>query len=289
MTEAALALARARTCGWISEVVLDGWTPRALEVAAGLEWLDLPHDAERRAARHHRVFGQGIPPYESVFLDPQGQLGGSCSEAVRQAYRRFGFQSTRTDVEPDHLGVQCAALCFLYGAEADALRDGVDAAAIVELRASFVDAHLGRWVGALAVAVAAHEVHELTGLVELLVELLGGTRVLEGTPETLLEAENTGLKQVCRYLTRPARCGAWLSVRDIQIVARRAELACGFGPRVKMLESLWFSAVDHQRLPRLVESLQMQLEPWSEVGGPCLRATHSMLVDLAAGAPVETG
>jgi len=281
------ALARARTYGFVAEVLLDGWTPRARAVAEALGWLPpIPADPDQAAARHHRVFGRGVPPYESVFCSADGLLGGATADALRQAYARIGFSHERTDVEPDHAGLQCAALGFLCAAEADARRDGVPAEALAERSRELAGAHLARWVGLLRVAVGRQGVPELSAVVELLDELVCehvGDRPSSSrgqVPDDLLDDPSTGLKAVARYLLVPARSGVWLGQADLQRLAAEAELACGFGRRVQMLESLLFSAVDHHQLPQLCAVLRGELAHWRG-DDPRVAATDAMLERLA--------
>jgi hypothetical protein len=265
------ALARARTYGWIAEVLLDGWTDRALSVAETLDWLELPADPDVRAARHAAVLERGVPPYESVFTAEDGLLGGPVAHAVRDAYARVGFAGLRQDVEPDHVGLQAAALAFLCAAESDARRDARpdgELARIASAQQDLLRAHLGRWVSLFAGAVARQGVAELTGVVGLLESLVVGhldSPLANHSVETLdglLDDPKTGLKDVAAALTVPVRCGVWVSVADIQRIAEQAELACGFGPRRKMLETLWFSAVDHERVPALCAAFVAELDAW---------------------------
>jgi len=283
MTPQQTALARARTYGMLAELFLDGWTDRVLGVIDGLEWArSIPADPDQRAARHHRVLGRGVPPYESVFLAEDALLGGAVATAVREDYAQMGFGADRPDVEPDHVGLQCAALAFLCGAEAHALEDGVPTERFVLAQRNFLRAHLGRWVASLAIAVEGQGVAELTeavGLLRDLVEDHGGPFGAEPeASEPLLDDPKTGLKTVARYLLVPARCGVWFGLDDIQRIAARAELACGFGRRVQMMESLWFSAVDHGRVPQLVESLGVELDRWPP--SPRVTGTRGMLARL---------
>jgi len=284
-----LALARARTYGFVAEVLLDGWTERARAVADELPWLPArPDDRDVAAARHHRVFGRGVPPYESVFCSPDGLLGGEVADELRQAYARVGFRHRRTDIEPDHAGLQAAALGWLCGAAADAHRDGVPTATDLDAMATRLAAdHLARWVGLLHTAVERQGVPELTAVVALLDELVrdharaASTPPADAPPEDVLADPKTGLKAVARYLLVPARCGVWLGQADLQRLAAEAELACGFGRRVQMLESLLFSAVDHEQLPRLCTVLRGELAHW-DAADPRVAATDRVLQQLAA-------
>ncbi len=293
------ALARARTYGWVAEVLLDGWTPRARSVGSELPWLpQVPTDDDQAAARHEQVFGRGVPPYESVFRSPDGLLGGAVAASVRDAYVAMGFRHTRTDTEPDHAGLQCAALSFLCAAEADAHRDGVDAERIAGLQVAFIGDHLGRWVELWRTAVARQGVDECTALLDLLADLVAEhgaqrgeqpmppTDTLEG--EALLADPRVGLKAVARYLAIPARCGLWLGAEDVQRIAASTDLTCGFGPRVKMLEGLWFSAVDHERVPELALALGDAVRADGALD-PRREATLSMLRELSRAAASARG
>lgn len=289
MTPAQIALARARTYGFVAEVLLDGWTDRALAASVGLPIAPfIPHDADVRDAHHQQVFGRAVPPYESVFRSPKGLLGGDVARQVRDDLDSVGFHYDRTDVEPDHAGLQCAALSFLCAAEADAHRDRVPTQALQQLQTEFIRSHLGRWLPLLHRAVAAQGRPECTELTGLLMDLVQDHAPIEPVAEPfedVLANPKHGLKDVARYLLAPARCGVWLGAEDIQRVADRAELACGFGRRPQMMESLWFSAVDHQRVPDLVEALTGAIEARAIPDDPRVGATLAALRQLASAVP----
>lgn len=263
-----LALARARTYGLLAEVLLDGWTPRALDVVRGLPWAsDLPDDPEQLAVRHQQVFGTAVPPYASVFLSAEGLLGGDVTDGVRQTYARIGFPAGRSDVEPDHAGVLCAAMAFLCGAEADAQRDGQPVDGLQARQRELLAAHLAPWADLLETAVGRQGVAEATELVGLLADLVYSQvdrPRAPAAPPDLLDDARAGLKAVSAFLLVPARSGVWLSLHDIQRIAANAGLSCGFGRRVQMMESLWFSAVDHGRIPELVAAFREELAHWGE-------------------------
>lgn len=279
-----LATARSRTYGLLAEVLLDGWTERAVGVVRGLPWADeLPDAPEARAVRHEAVFGRGVPSYASVFLSEDGLLGGEVTDAVRSTFERIGFPAGRTDVEPDHAGVLAAAMSFLTGAEADALRDGRAVAGLRRCQEELLAAHLVPWIGLWERAVAQQGIPEAAQVAGLYRDLVEGQAEVPEPPastEQLLDDPKVGLKAVARYLLVPGRCGVWLSLHDIQRIADRAGLACGFGRRVQMMESLWFSAVDHGRVPELVASFRQALEPWGE--SPRIQATRALLDELGS-------
>lgn len=283
MTPEQEALARARTLGWIAEVLLDGWTPRAVAVGASLPWL--PQLSGDLAVRHQRVMG-AVPLYESVFCGPDAQLGGALAAQVAADAAQLGFRTERHDVEPDHLGLQVAALGFLWAATADALRDGVPTRALHAVREGFAKAHLSRWIRGARIAVSRQGIDELTAVLDVLEELVPA-QAIAGEGEDLLAVKKTGLKQVARYLATPARCGAWFALPDIQRIADDAGLACGFGRRVQMLESLLFAAVDHHRLDELAASFDAEITHWRGWRDASCEATRAILDTLAQGGVVN--
>lgn len=230
-------LARARTYGWIGEVLLDGWTPRAVEIAAGLDWLALPDDPEARAARHYRVLGQ-VPPYASVFTAHDALLGGPIAAEHRERLAPLGLP--RSDVEPDHLGLTCQALGWLHAAAHQGHPADVE-----PFRRT-----LG-WLVPFRAAVARQGVQEMTSLVDLLLELVGPpawSPANEGMPDDPRDR--------ARYWATPSRCGLWLGLDDLRALAGQLELASGFGRRVKMLDTLFETAAAHERTPALLEALE---------------------------------
>ncbi|MFK7929778.1 MAG: molecular chaperone [Myxococcota bacterium] len=281
MTPENMALARSRTYGFVGEVLLDGWTARAVDVAASLPiGRSLPPDADRRAVEHQRVFGRSAPPYESVFCSLDGLMGGATAAAVRTTYSEIGFAGLRPDVEPDHAGLQCLALSFLCAAEADARRDGVSRPDLAEHQQQLLKRHLARWAHLLHLAVQSQGSESCTELCALLVDLVedhSGLHPEAHDEPDLLANPQVGIRQICSYLLTPARCGVWWGAADLQRLADQADLACGFGRRQQMMESLWFSAIDHQVVPRLVDVLVGDVQRWCREGDPRPERTSTIL------------
>lgn len=266
-----LATARSRMYALLGRLLVDGPRPEVLPLLAQLPALaDLAaSDPESLGADHHDVLGHQVPPFEGVFRGEDGALGGPASTAVRGRYLTLGFQALPDHTEPDHVGVELGALAFLCGAEADALRDGQRAAAvhIAGLQQAFLTDHLMAWLPALVVAVRRQGVTWGTRLVELALELAtshaeaGPANTAPAAP-TLLDDARTGLKQVSRWLLVPSHVGSWMSPRDIDRIAGAVDLPRGFGSREKMLESLFFAAIDHDRLSQLTDVLLGELGRW---------------------------
>ena len=91
-------------------------------------------DEDQAAADHYQLFGFNVFPYQSIFLDPAGLLGGSITDEVVRSYSQAGLSvgpagNQATDESPDHLGYELRLMAFLCAAEADAWRDGLPAEA----------------------------------------------------------------------------------------------------------------------------------------------------------------
>ncbi|HFQ92410.1 MAG TPA: hypothetical protein ENK32_00240, partial [Anaerolineae bacterium] len=90
-----IAQARSRSYQLLSRLFLQGVTPEILsmvqaapELAAALPD---PVDFDELAAVHYQLFGMNVFPYESIFLDDSGLLGGRVTDGVIRSYGRFGF------------------------------------------------------------------------------------------------------------------------------------------------------------------------------------------------------
>ena len=258
--------ARSRLYGLLGSLLLDGFTALANALPEGV-------DEDHLAARHHQAFGLGVPPYEGVLVGAEGHMGGDRAGLAADTLAATGLAEPRTDVESDHLGLLLRAAGFLCAAEADALTDGEDAAA-TELRALQVrvlDQHLLPSWPMLSIAVDGLDLPEWSAVVGLAAALLADHRralpgeadlVLPAVPDGLLDDPRTGVKRIVGHLVVPGLTGMWLSRRDVDRLAAAVDVAHGFGDRFKMLESLVFAAVDHQRVDVLMDALLDVVERW---------------------------
>ncbi|MFN2252731.1 MAG: molecular chaperone TorD family protein, partial [Candidatus Promineifilaceae bacterium] len=104
MTPHELALARSRTYRLFGLLFLRGIdeqtrptlpaVPELAQLAAGLE-------ENEAAAEHYQLTAVSVFPYESIFLDPSGLLGGDVSERVSAIYAQNGFEPP---ADADHIG-----------------------------------------------------------------------------------------------------------------------------------------------------------------------------------------
>lgn len=90
------------------------------------------------------------PLYGSVYLEDGKFMGGSTS-AVRELYEQEGLNIVLKDA-PDHISVELEFMFFLALKEAEAREnsDPAEATRLCDKQASFLQIHLGSWVGAFA-------------------------------------------------------------------------------------------------------------------------------------------
>lgn len=269
LTPSDLALARSRLYGLLGRLLLDGFSGEALQAARALPALAeaLPDvDEDHLAARHHRAFGLGVPPYEGVLAGADAKMGGERAAAARETLAETGLREPRSDVEPDHLGLLLRAVGFCCAAEADARRDGAAAALVRtrELQRQLLDEHLLRAWPPFTVAVQGLDLSEWTAVVGLAGELLAGHRAdlpgdapIPEPPEgpDLLDDPKTGVKRILAWLLIADNAGFWLTRGDMDALSRAADVPRGFGDRFAMLESLVFGAIDHGRLDQVMDAL----------------------------------
>ena len=266
------ALARGRAYDLLASLLAEG--PVRAEHLAAVPALApfLPEDPDEAAAEHHRVLTAELYPYESVFLDPSGLLGGQHASQVRLALAGFGVAG-RDDLEPDHLANQLAALSFLCGAELDAVTDGRGGQLlrIREAQRRLLDEHLLRWLPACGVALEQLDSPLYAAAVGLLLELAADHRAgLAGAapiwtlaePPQLLEDPRTDLKAISRHLVCPVFAGGFLSQTALTRIGRELDLPRGFGKRWQVLENLLRSGVHYERFGDLVAALDAQLQAW---------------------------
>jgi Nitrate reductase delta subunit len=112
-------------------------SPAAARAVAGPLGLDPPGDAE-----HTEVFVLNCPPYASVYLGPDGALGGEGADRVAGFWRAIAVSPP---AEPDHL----AALLALYaslGEAAGQARRPATAEALTRSRRTLFAEHLWPWL-----------------------------------------------------------------------------------------------------------------------------------------------
>jgi putative dimethyl sulfoxide reductase chaperone len=249
------ALALHRSYDLLSRLFLDGLTQELLPVVAALPPLaaSLPpaYDADEAAADYQALFGLNIFPYEAIFRDDAGLLGGAVTAAVaalppERLRARYGGE------QPGPRRHELGLLAFLCGAEADACATGKRRLRLGPRGCSerfwrtICSPGCRRWRWRLPrrrapPAAPARSTRRWPGwrwswrasMRRRWAELPASWSLPE--PPPLLENEKTGLKQIAAYLLAPGYSGVYLSRDAIGRLARAVQLPHGFGGREQML------------------------------------------------------
>lgn len=221
----AQAARRARLAALLGQLLLEEPGPALAELTAGVGVLEpLATGDPALAVAYERLLLREVPPYESVFTDHDGQLGGEVAGAVSRLYERHGFdEAGRWRVAgPDHAGLELRLYARLCAQEAAAWQDDRpdQAVAAVEAERLLLAEHLGRW-GPVFADVLAERAGSgpyaalARALGEFLAEEADRLRPAPDHPEMpAVEARvppaRPGPARLARWLLAPGSAGAWL-------------------------------------------------------------------------------
>lgn len=267
----------------VGRLYLEGITavllPFIAEIPELADVVSRPFNADEAAAVHHRIFAYDIFPYESIFRDPSGLLGGFYAEEAN-----FFYQKSEVDFPPkdDHIGHEISFMAALCGAESNALtnQEYALAANYRKLQHSFFRDHLLCWLPPFVSALSFSGDPFYTALGQLTLRLtydqwdsfdqIAATNPACHSEETnlpqlaqLLQDEHTDLKQIERFLITPPACGLYLGREAIAELAREKQLPRGFGSRQQMLSNLFHSAAQYDYTPRLLLDLEEYCASWN--------------------------
>jgi len=253
-----------------------------------------PDGVTALAVEYQRLLGFGVPPYESVFVDPSAMLLAPATARVAASYRQAGWEPPRDAraAAEDHLGLELLA----WG---ECLADGRGDEAVF-----FLMRHLALWVPAFALSFGSLDPHPFyRALAEVTVEaVLGGLppgALPEGSdpfpelppPPVYLASDppaerhrrheapdGPGLGDIVGRLLVPREAGLYLSREDILRAGRSADLPVGLGERRQMLGALLRLAGQYEALDPLLAALDA---PFA--------AAERYCADLAARHPAWAG
>ncbi len=276
LSDAEVARGRGRAYALLADLVSRGPTAATLPPARTsvvlAEALDSYANVDDAAADHQHVFGLSVPPFEGVFRDPEGHVGGACTDLLRDRYAAMGFAHDPRGEGVEHLSTQLRALAFLSVAEADARED--DATPQIEavrvLAREFLDAHLLLWLPSFAVAAKAAGRALPTAVVDQIMDVVVMHRrgldipdddanyQLQGAPLDL-DDPSVGIREIAAALSVPARVGALLTRDDIARVGRGQRVPRGFGERRTTIHNLLNSAAGLGSLAGVIDDLRALL------------------------------
>ncbi|MCP4426335.1 MAG: molecular chaperone TorD family protein [Chloroflexi bacterium] len=301
MNEIDFAVARHRTYALLGQLYLEGVTaastsdlqsplssgstfPTLQSIPELAETLPNTFDADEAAAEYQTLFGFNVFPYESIFVDESGLLGGAATDAALTSYRQAGFSFGDSSASADHIGHELGLLAHLCGAEADALADDLPLVAerMRDLQRDFLQKHLLRWILPFALAVRGQERPFYAALADLTLEFISDHVSGIGIPKTQplenfgnwnsrnipnLQDDKTSLKDIVEYLTTPPHSGIYLGRDDVARLAQRQNLPRGFGDRTQMLINLLRSAAQYDLMPNLLADLEEVAKIWADEYG----------------------
>lgn len=276
-----VALARHHSYVLLSQLFLTGVTENNLSQVQAVfdlgKHLPEPIDLDALAAAHYQLFGFNVFPFESIFLDSNGLLGGVITESVARDMQTFSFATDVSSHAPDHIGREVAALAHLCFALAEAIENSETetAVSLQKQQITFLRAHLLRWLGPFVLAVKMQGDPFYTAVAEWTLALVGHhyETLMKSNPAempaqdlgqapSLLDNKKTGLKDIANYLTTPIYSGFYLSRDDIGKVARQLDLPRGFGDRQQLLTNLMRTAVQYDQFSQLLDVLDTAVMQW---------------------------
>lgn len=261
-------LARERTYALFSRLYISGisqdlW-PALQSIPELAAHLPAELDLDQAAAAHYHTFTDTVLPFESVFRDPSGLIGGEVSTAVAANYGESGFSHT---AEADAVGTELAFLAYLCAAESAAweVNHQQSATRWQDAQRSFLEKHLLGWLPPFTAALASGRRHFFAALGRLTLVLAAEHLTLLGTdevpqvplpePPRLLEEQNTSLRLISHTLLTPPYSGFYLSREAISALARTHRLPRGFGQRRQLLRNLLETAGQYDQVNLVLDDL----------------------------------
>ncbi len=293
MTPWEAAVARAQAYKLFGEVIGRGIQPKHIEMLAttedireGLQRFRKDEgggiDLDKLAVDHHTLFGMNVPPFAGIFLTDEMHTGGADyyrTPALRAVLLRGGDAAGR---EVESLSTQLLVLSELCTVEATCLENRQAKAVSTIERDQFMLLHVGIFsyfpAFFLALHFLGHPVYAplarlLWALTVSHIEELGAGSCVwedvwkdmprldaEGPPP--LTDENTGLRDILRYILTPHRSGWFLMRRDIQKLAHALDIPVAPVSRREALETLFYGAIDRGCTSELLARLGGIAHKW---------------------------
>lgn len=138
-------------------------------------WREALRDSEAMSLAYARLFLGPFEilasPYASFYLEPDQQIMGPVSNHVAQVYAQAGLQPGQGPREaPDHVALELEFMHYLAHRHAATGDEG-----FLDQYNDFIATHAGKWMPALAAAIARRSDHPFyLALAELLGEVLTG-------------------------------------------------------------------------------------------------------------------
>ena len=273
MTPYELATARRRTYHLFGRLFLEGVTAELLpqlEAIPELAQAARPFDPDEAAVEHYKLTAVDVFPYESIFIDPSGLLGGDLTDQTAVLYGKSGYE---VPSDNDHLGHELGFMAHLCSAEAVAItQTEVGPPALWRSRQqTFLVSHLLRWLPPLTIAVERSgslfygRLANLT--LALCVDHLAGSPTAQSMDflphPPPMAAPESSLKDIAAWLTTPPYSGLFLSREVISNIARGHHIPRGFGDRAQLLTNLLRTAGQYDAARAIIDDLSLICQEWA--------------------------
>jgi Nitrate reductase delta subunit len=195
------------------------------------------------AAAHTTAFVLNCVPYASVYLGPDGALGGEGADRVAGFWRAIGLTPP---AEPDHLSALLSLYASLGEAAAQARRAST-AAALGRTQAALLHEHLASWLPGYLDAVASLPLPALSGWAQLTQRALAAEYQAAEPPQRLPLALRAApappgpggrLGDLIGALTIPVSSGLILTRHRLSAGAREAGVGYRIGERQFALRAM---------------------------------------------------
>ena len=194
-------------------------------------------------AEHTEVFVLNCPPHASVYLGPQGVLGGEGADRVAGFWRAIGIT---VPAEPDHLSALLGLYASLGEAAADARRD-TTADALARFQTALLAEHLWPWLPSYLDAVTDLGLPSLTAWAVLTHRAIAAESAAQPPSRVLPLAlrlapagvsTDGGLGDLIDALATPIRSGIILTRRRLALGADQAAVGHRIGERRYTLRAM---------------------------------------------------
>jgi TorA maturation chaperone TorD len=253
-----LAERRAGLAGLLGLLLLEEPGPQLADLVATVPTLAaLASGDPVIGSDYERIFLRGVPIYESIFRNDDGQHGGDTLANVVGRYKRVGYNEHTEQrwriAGADHLGLELRCYAHLCHNEATAWRSDIPDRAVeaVEIERAFLADHLAAWAEIALAAVAPLAIgspyeHVVGAVGDFLNE-----EIVRLRPAPLLGQEieidplpsNFGPFRLARLILSPATAGTWL---QSNVIAHAAEL----------IGSPWRPSDNRSALRHVIETAQ---------------------------------
>ena len=268
-----IALSRARLYRLLSDLFRQGLSPemRAELESFELTIFDLPAelDHDLAAADHFEILDLQIPPFESLFRDPSGLVGGQIESQILERCLQMECDLRTSEISADHVVNELLVAGELCRREQQCIESG-DVSGLERarrLQLEWLSAHPIRWLHSFCFALFELNHPFYSQLGELTLELVESqleelNMALDGsvaTPSSEQESQPfdiDGPRKLAEYLCLPICSGLYLSKAQISVLATQLELTTGFTTRAVMLQNVIESAIKFEKLDAFLSALE---------------------------------